>query len=177
MRRVIALFLCLACFVVASAQRPRSGTANEFSFSISHAHLGSGVEGGDKKWLILPSFGLDYSYHFGQWYTGIHSDIIIRNFTVEANLDGDEVFLDRSTPIASALVIGYDVDNHLSFLLGGGAEFAYEGTYGLVRAGVKYNWELSAKWKVGLKLNYDAKLERYDTWTFGATAARIFSNQ
>lgn len=177
MRRVIALFLCLACFVVASAQRPRSDTANEFSFSISHAHLGSGVEGGDKKWLILPSFGLDYSYHFGQWYTGIHSDIIIRNFTVEANLDGDELFLDRSTPLASALVIGYEVDNHLSFLLGGGAEFAYEGTYGLVRAGMKYNWELSTKWKVGLKLNYDAKLERYDTWTFGATAARIFSNQ
>jgi hypothetical protein len=176
MRGIIAVLICLAGFA-AKGQRQTTGTANEFSLSISHAHLGSGVEGGDKKWLILPSFGFDYTYRFGQWYTGIHSDIIIRNFTVEANLDGDEVFLDRSTPIASAIVIGFNVDDNLSFLLGGGAEFAGEGTYGLVRAGVKYHWELSPKWKVGLKLNYDAKLERYDTWTFGASATRIFSNQ
>ena len=175
MKRVIGFFMCLAVFG-ASAQQNRGGTSNEFSFRISHAHLGSGVEGGDKKWLILPSFGFDYTYHFGAWYAGLHSDIIIRNFTVEANLSADEVFVQRSTPIASAIVIGYDVDEHLSFLLGGGGEFASEGTYGLVRAGVSYKWALSQRWNVGLKLNYDAKLERYDTWTFGATAARMFRN-
>src|SRR5687767_8624262 len=127
MRGVIIVALLCQVGFVSNAQRPRTGTANEFSFSISHSHLGSGVEGGDKKWLILPSFGFDYTYHFGPWYAGIHSDIIIRNFTVEANLNGDEVFLDRSTPLASAVIIGLEVDKHLSFLVGGGAEFAVEG--------------------------------------------------
>src|SRR5687768_12213078 len=96
----------LAFSLVASAasSQQRFSTANEFRFTLSHAHLGSGVEGGDKQWLILPSFGFDYTYRFSEhWYTGLHSNIIIRHFTVEANLDGSELYLERSTPLASAL--------------------------------------------------------------------------
>jgi hypothetical protein len=171
------ILLVLALIASAASAQQRFFTANEFTFTLSHAHLGSGVEGGDKQWLILPSFGFNYTYRFNpHWYTGIHSNIIVRHFTVEANLDGSEVYLERSTPLASALVIGYQVDDHLSFLLGAGAEFAREGTYGLVRAGADYKWKVSERWNVGLTLQYDAKLEGYDTWVFGATATRVFRN-
>lgn len=53
--------------------------------SIGHTHVNSVVNsGGDKEWLLLPSFGLNLNYRFNEkWGIGLHKDIIIEEFEVE----------------------------------------------------------------------------------------------
>lgn len=79
-------------------------------FMISHTQVSQGVQtNGNKKWLSLPSWALNYNYKFSpKWAIGLHNDIIVEDFVVQEHLknSGGET-LERSYPVASAVMASY----------------------------------------------------------------------
>jgi hypothetical protein len=140
---------------------------------VSHAHVFAGRdENGGKKVLDLASWGIDYNYHFSpKWAMGLHTDIIIESFKVEGH-DGEEI--ERSYPIAPAMMGIYKPNHHWSLMAGAGAEFAEEGNFFLTRLGVEYGVEIRKGWEVMGALAYDIKWNGYDTWVLGLGISKAF---
>src|SRR5690606_7916175 len=109
-----------------------------------------------------------------QWAIGLHSDIVIENFEIEQSGEGEaEEALERSYPLASALMGIFKPGEHLVLLLGAGGEFAKEETLFLIRAGLEYGWELPGDWELGLSLMNDLKVDAYNSWTLGVGISKI----
>jgi hypothetical protein len=105
---------------------------------------------GKRKLLSLPSWGLDYNYFFQpKWAIGLHTDFIIEKFEVEKHLEsgGDEETIERSYPIAPAIMGIFKPGPRCNILLGMGAEFAKEANFALTRCGAEYSGELPKGWK------------------------------
>ena len=142
---------------------------------VSHAHVFEGRDADGKiSVLALPAWGLDYTYAFRpRWGIGLHTDLIIEKFKVEKNLgDGEEI--ERSFPVAPAIVGVYKPGRHWSLLLGMGGEFAKEENFALTRAGVEYSAELPGGWEILGTIAYDFRWNAYDTWTLGIGIAKAF---
>jgi hypothetical protein len=135
---------------------------------VSHAHVFDGRDAsGKKNVLSLPSLGIDYMYQFkSKWSIGLQTDIIIENFKVEKHLGTGEV-IERSKPVAPALVGMYKATDHWNCLFGAGAEFSKEENFFLNRFGIEYAAELPKEWEVFGTFSYDLKWKAYDTWVIG----------
>ena len=151
------------------------------SIVISHAQVFDGRDiSGEKKVLSLPSWGLDYTFQFKPtWGIGLHTDIITETFEVEKHLEngGSGDIIERSYPVAPALMGIYKPGKHWSFLLGAGVEFAKEENFFLNRAGVEYSVEIKKTWEVFGSLSYDFKWGGYDTWLLGIGIAKQLGKQ
>jgi hypothetical protein len=150
---------------------------HKLSLIISHAHVMQGRDAdGNKKALTLPSWGVDYTYQFKpKWAIGLHTDIITETFEVERHLEGGGggQVIERSHPIAPALMGIFKANRHWSFLFGAGMEFAKEENFFLNRAGVEYAAELPKGWEVLGTLSYDIKWNAYDTWILGLGISKV----
>lgn len=143
---------------------------------VSHAHVFTGRDAnGDKKVLALASWGIDYNYHLSpKWAVGLHTDIIIESFKVEEH-DGE--IIERSYPIAPALMGIYKPSHHWSLMAGAGAEFAKEENFFLTRLGVEYGAEIRNGWEVFGSLAYDIKWNAYDSWVLGLGISKAFGGR
>jgi hypothetical protein len=144
------------------------------SLLLGHTHTGQGTEDGKKKWLILPSWALDYNYFFSKkWSLGVHNDMIVETFKVKDDeTNGEEI--ERTRPIASVVVISFKPGEHFSFELGAGGEFAKEGNYFLNRLGVEYALELPHKWELISNITYDLKWQAYNSFAFSIGVGKAF---
>ena len=108
---------------------------------LGHAHLSDGRdENGKKKTVSLPSWGIDYNYCFHpNWAIGLHTDFIFEKFRVA---DEDGITVERSTPVAPAIMAIFKPNHHWNFLFGAGEEFAKEGNFFLNRLGIEYGAEI-----------------------------------
>jgi hypothetical protein len=144
---------------------------HSLSLAIGHAHVFEGVDAeGNKKALALPMWAFDYNFQFApKWGIGLHTDVINETFTVEKNLEsgGEGEVVERSMPIAPAIMGVFKPTHHWGFGLGVGGEFAKEENYMLTRAGVEYVAEISKGWEVFGAIQYDFRWDAYDTWTLG----------
>jgi hypothetical protein len=149
-----------------------------FGIIIGHAHVFEGIdEEGNKTALSLPSWGIDYSYYFHpKWGIGLHTDLILEKFMVEKNLEsgGTTQMVERSNPIAPALMGIFKPSKHWSLQFGTGVEFAKEENFFLNRAGVEYGAELPKGWEVMGAVTYDFKWNAYDTWVLGLGISKSF---
>jgi hypothetical protein len=172
------------CFYVNNSFAQHREESNEsfhpehrLSVVISHAQVFEGRDiDGNRKVLTLPSWGLDYTYMFKQkWGIGLHTDIITETFEVEKHLEsgGSGEVIERSRPIAPALMGIFKPNKHWSFLFGAGIEFAKEENFFLNRAGVEYGAELPRGWEVFGSLSYDIKWNAYDTWVLGLGISKV----
>ncbi len=143
---------------------------------IGHAHVPEGInKEGDRQWLVLPSWGLDYDYRLSsRWSVGVHTDFVVESFELEEHFGEEQAVLERSRPLAAALVAIYKPIPNLSILLGGGAEIAPEETFGLVRIGVEYGWELPQDWELGVSLMNDIKIDAYNSIIIGLGVGKLF---
>lgn len=119
---------------------------HQIGISINHVHVFEGRDDeGNREVLSLPAWGVDYTFQFHKnWAIGLHTDFVIEKFKVEkvyANDDDNET-VERSYPIAPALMGIYKPSESWSFLLGFGGEFAKEENYFLTRVGAEYGYEL-----------------------------------
>jgi len=175
----IALFFCYSQSFAQHTEESHKPFHPEHKLSvvISHAQVFQGRDiNGNKQVLSLPSWGLDYTYQFSpKWGIGLHTDIITETFEVEKHLanGGDAQVIERSYPIAPALMGIYRLNRHWSFLLGAGVEFAKEENFFLNRAGVEYAAELPKGWEVFGSLSYDIKWNAYDTWLLGLGISKV----
>ena len=151
-----------------------------FGLVISHTQVSEGVsEGGKRKWLSLPSWGLNYNYKFSpKWAIGLHTDIITESFKVDEHLNGssNEV-IERSSPVATALMASFKPGEHFIFLLGGGGEFAHAANYLLIRLGLEYEYHLNKNWELNANITNDLKVNAYNSWSVGMGITKIFQSK
>ncbi len=154
---------------------------HSLGLAIGHAHVFEGRDAeGNKKILALPMWGFDYNFQFSpKWMIGLHTDIIIENFEVEKNLEGggEAEVVERTKPIAPALMGFFKPNHHWNLGLGLGGEFAKEENYLLSRAAVEYGVEIGKGWEVFGALQYDFRWEAYDTWSIGIGLSKSLGKQ
>jgi len=157
------------------------------SVVISHTHIKSGVKNnsGDN-WIALPSFGINYNYSFNEkWAIGLHNDIIIEEFVVEdpnknslpefhKNEELEVEGIERSRPIASAIMVTYKPFEHVALLAGGGMEFSKEENFALIRFGVEFPFHIPNDWEIFGAMSYDINIDAYNGFTFGFGIAKLF---
>lgn len=144
---------------------------------LSHTQISQGIQAnGNRKWLSLPSWGINYNFKFNQkWAVGLHIDIVVEDFAVEQHLkSSNNDVLERSYPIASAVMFSYKPGASFSYLLGAGGEFAHSGNLFLVRIGVEYGYHISKKWELNINLTNDLKINAYNSWAIGVGIVRVF---
>ncbi len=150
---------------------------SEIALVISHAEVFQGRnEAGDKQVLSLPSWGINYNYWFRpKWAIGLHTDLIVEKYEVKkTSSDGTSETIERSYPIAPALMGIFKPTKHWAFELGMGAEFSSEENFMLTRAGIEYSAEFPKEWEAFGTLSYDFKWNAYDTWVIGIGISKRF---
>jgi hypothetical protein len=154
---------------------------HSMGLAIGHAHVFKGRDAeGNKKVLALPMWGFDYNFQFSpKWMVGLHTDFIIETFEVEKHLEGggEGEVIERTKPIAPALMGFFKPNHHWNFGLGLGGEFAKEEDYFLTRAAIEYGAEISKGWEVFGALQYDFRWNAYDTWTIGIGISRALGKR
>lgn len=112
---------------------------HQLGLTIGHEHAFSGRDENNKKEIaILPFWGLDYNFQLASKFAiGLHTDFIVENFKVEKNTgDEEKEVIERTKPIAPALMGFYKPAERWSFGFGVGGEFAKEENYFLNRLAV-----------------------------------------
>ncbi|RDI11905.1 hypothetical protein [Flavobacterium sp. AG291] len=175
---VLFLFVLLGIqgYAQEEPEESEKGT-HRISLSLSHNNVSQGAKNEDSnsKWLSLPAWSLDYDYWISdKWAIGLHTDFIVEDFFVKANLSGDDEVLERSSPVAPAAVGIYKATRHSSFLFGAGAEIAKEETLFLNRIGYEWGTEISEGWELGLTACYDFRWNAYDSYLIGIGVSRKF---
>ncbi|WP_294956866.1 hypothetical protein [uncultured Flavobacterium sp.] len=154
---------------------------HQIGISINHVHVFEGRdEEGNRETLTLPAWGIDYTYQFHEkWAIGLHTDFIMEKYKVEKVYASEEnkETVERSYPIAPALMGIYKPNEHWGFLLGFGGEFAKEEDFFLTRAGVEYGYELPKGWEIFGTASYDFKWNAYDSWGIGLGIAKNFGGK
>lgn len=176
LKTILSLFLILINFIGYSQEE----TEEEFpkhtlGLVLSHANISKGVTESGTKWLSVPAWGIDYNYWMNEkWAIGLHTDFIVEKIEVVENLNKDEETIERSYPIAPAVMGIYKPTKHSSFLFGMGAEFAKEENLVLNRIGYEWGTEIGENWELGLSFNYDFRWNAYDSYTLGFGISRVF---
>jgi len=154
-------------------EEEKSEKRHSIAVLVSHTQIVNGIKGEDKKWISVPSWGIDYNYEINErWAIGLHNDIIVESFVVEHN-DGTEI--ERSSPIASAVVGMFKPIKNFSIVLGVGGEFSKEENLFLIKAGIEYGHRiLHDNWEIIASLTNDLKLDAYNSWNIGFGIARRF---
>jgi hypothetical protein len=151
---------------------------HEVAFLLAHTAVSQGINvNGDRTWLMLPSWGLNYNFWLSsKWAIGLHTDLISETYLVTENHNEgeEEPVVERTRPIAPAVMATYRPHEHLAFTLGAGQEFAQEGNLPLARAGVEYTIHLGGPWETSGSFAYDFRFNAYDSYTLGIGITRTF---
>jgi hypothetical protein len=146
---------------------------HKISLTLGHTHIPAGEMDGEKNFLTVPSWGLDYNFQINnKWAVGLHNDIITESFNV-IDFEGNREF-ERERPFTMTLVGVYRPHERWSFLAGAGYEFAVEENLSLLRLGVERGWELEKGWEVFATIQYDLKFSVYDSWMIGVGFSKGF---
>jgi hypothetical protein len=170
----LLLFFCITYSNAQEHEENKEFTEKKHSIALvlGHTQITEGVEDGNKKWISVPSWGIDYNYEINEkWAIGLHNDIIVESFIVEHN-DGTEI--ERSSPFASTIVGIFKPCKHFSFVLGAGGEFSKEENLFLIKAGIEYGYRIHENWELVANITNDLKIDAYNSWNIGIGIARKF---
>ncbi|WP_407431040.1 hypothetical protein [Arcticibacter sp.] len=151
----------------------------KITLALGHAHIHEGVQAGEEKWLMMPSWAFNADYVINKhWALGLHNDLILEDFTVEEHLHQvDHKMLERSRPFATKVVGTYKPGNHLGLMVGVGDEITKEENLFLSTVGVDYGIHLHGGWEVVGELTYDVKWKSYDTWVLGFGVSKFIGGR
>jgi hypothetical protein len=170
------IFICSQLLIV-TAQAQENSTVKEkrhtIQFLLGHTQIQEALnENRNKTWLSVPSFEINYNFEINEkWAIGLHTDIVIEDFSVENYSENNEI-IERSSPIAPALVTSYKFCNHFSALLGLGGEFSKEENFMLFRIGIEYSYEFHPDWELVSNITNDLKLNAYNSFSIGIGVSR-----
>ncbi|MDI1353790.1 MAG: hypothetical protein PSX36_02645 [bacterium] len=179
---LISVFLLFASFELKSqAVKEQTASKNDFykhriSVLMANSHIPTATNSiGDKSYLVVPTWGLDYDYSFTRNFgMGMHSDIVLQQYKIEEQ--GDHKIIERSFPVAVNLVGLYKPIKKLSVVFGGGMEFEKTENFKMLVLGLEYGIELPNQWELGINLLYERKIEIYDSWFFGMGFSKLFGH-
>jgi hypothetical protein len=139
---------------------------HKMSLILGHSHVPAGFSNGEKRMLVVPSWGLDYNFLLNKkWAIGLHSDFYTENFAV-IDFGGKEEFV-RERPITLTLVGSYNIHEKWSLMAGTGYEFAKEENLSIIRLGIERAWELPEKWEFVATVQYDLRVGVFNSWMLG----------
>ncbi len=170
------LFLCVPGY---GQEEEKQDEEHSFHHAIavvlSHSYISQGIVDGNRRWLNVPSWGLNYNYRLGdKWFLGWHNDIIIEEFVVEDTREETEE-LERDFPISSMIVGTFKPNEHWGFALGAGAEWEKDESFALIRVGAEYSLPLKvAGLEIMFTLNYDILVNAYDSMNLGIGIVKLF---
>ncbi|WP_296317002.1 hypothetical protein [Winogradskyella sp. UBA3174] len=142
---------------------------------LTHSYINQGLSNGEKDWLIVPSFAINYNYNFNhKWSLGLHTDLIIEDFIVERDGSNDEV-LEREFPFSALVVGSHKLSESFGFALGFGAEWETTESFAVARFGAEYGIEIPVKeMEVIFAFNYDVIFNAYNSFNLGIGIAKKF---
>ncbi len=147
--------------------------SSRLTLGIGHTHVSEGKVEDKTKWLILPSWSLNYDYWLSNKFAiGLQNEVILESFIIE---HGEEELLERSFPVSSVPLVLFKPIERLTVLLGIGAEFTEEKTLTMTRLGAEYGFHLPGNWEVGAALVWDNKWNYYNSWAIAFTMSKIWS--
>lgn len=146
--------------------------------ALGHAHVHEGIEEGNKKWLMMPSWAFNADYVVNKhWSFGLHNDLILEDFAVEEHLNNEEhTVLERSRPLATKIVGTYKPGTHLGVMLGVGDEITKHENLFLSTIGIDYGLHMKGGWELVGELTYDVKWKSYDTWVLGFGVSKFIGS-
>jgi len=177
-KNTLALIFLLVFIFQFTANAQEQHTVNEMvpfsphriAIMIGHTHIPKASTGTQESGIIVPSWGLSYSYWINyQWAVGIQSDMEIASYVVEEH---DSKEIERERPIILALVGIFKPTHHIVLLGGFGREFEKHNDYWVTRLGFEYEFELQDGWDLSPGLVYDIKESAYDSWTIGLAVGK-----
>lgn len=173
-RSAYLLLIFMFCFTITGvSQTEPEEKHNSIGVLIGHSIIPKGSKNGLTTAIITPSWAVDYNYSFSNGITiGWHNEIIIESFEYEP-IEDNSIVIERSRPIATCITAGYNYNSFL-FYAGGGLETAPEGNYGLLRLGADYAIEMVWDLEFVVALNWDLKIDAYDSYGISAGIAKRF---
>ena len=172
----LATLLLLAASPARAQQHPPAAEpgmrgVHRWTLALGHALVAEASVEGEKEWLALAAWAIDYDYWFtDRWAVGVQNELVIESFIVE---HGDGETIERNFPFAVVPVAYFKLDERVSLLGGVGAEFGGE-TLGFHRLGAEYGVSIGTKWEVGAALVWDNKWGYYNSWGFSFGLSRLF---
>jgi len=130
------------------------------------------TEEGETSTQFIPTNGIEVQYFFTHKFSAKWiNEIEFQNYTVKGK-DGEHRVRDNA--YLSALVLGYEVYDHLGVFAGGGYEFEKNDDLWVVRAGAEYAFELPGDWDITPALMFDYKAHSHTAYTFSLTIGKKF---
>lgn len=176
-RSLLGLLLAVLTSVACAQEEGSTGEASEgrheVVLAIGHGNISRGLDAsGDRQWTVVPTWALNYNFWLSaHWALGLHTDFVSETYAVE---EFDKKTLERTRPVAPALMATYRPHQHWSFVLGGGIEFAPEENLSLLRGGVEYAVHLSGPWETVAGFTYDVRIDAYDSFMLCLGVSRRF---
>jgi len=184
---ILKMFIAFFIFLPSTYSQQESEKLEELSeekeefkrhsigFFISHTHIDQGRLNGERSWLAAPSLALNYNFLINEkWGIGWHNDLIIEKFIVEDSRD-DSTELERVFPFSTMLAGFYKPSESWSIVLGGGAEYEENKTFGLIRIGTEYGIRIpNLEFEVMLTANFDILIDAYNSINYGIGIAKSF---
>jgi hypothetical protein len=162
-----------------SAQKEKEKEAEDklhhrVALIFSQAHIPAANEAnGKKRVFIAASLGVNYELWFNRhWAVGLHNDITMQSFNIERK-DNDKIIA-REFPILSTIVAIYKPGKRWNFFAGPGREFEKNESFSVIKTGVEYGVELPKTWEVSFGVEYDIKINGYNTFLIGIGIAKNF---
>jgi hypothetical protein len=149
------------------------GPSHRVTLVMASSFIKSDIDGGTNSILVVPTYGLNYDFFFHQkWGVGLHTDIVLQQFKVEKH-DGHEVLI-RENPVALCAVGLFKPLPSLALIAGYGIELEKHENIQLLRFGVEYGFHLPGNWELGFALEFDSKINTYNSLMFGAGFSKLF---
>ena len=176
--KIFPFFISAICFFSApllAQEDTESSKKSVLTMSIGHAHIGQGVQNGNRKTLVLPAWGLTYDRLINEkWKIGLHTDIIVEEFEVEIKENDVDITVSRSRPFSSALTVSHELTDFLAASIGIGREFAPEEDFNLIRIGIEPYVELPNNFEVVGTFSVDFRFEAYNAFNLALGIAKRF---
>jgi hypothetical protein len=149
--------------------------SHRIALGIGHTNIAEGLKNGEKQWIVMPSWAVNYDYWLSdKWAAGLQFDLILETFVIEHNGEED---IERDKPYSFTPVALFKPWKHITFTGGFGIEFSEEKDIPFTRLGVEYGWHLPNNWELGGELLWDNKLNYYNSWSIVLSVAKIIRSK
>ena len=149
------------------------GNTHKLTLVMANSFLKNDFEENPNSILIVPTYGLNYDFLFHpRWGVGFHSDIVLQQYKVETH-DGQGTLI-RENPVSLCAVGIFSPIPSLTLLAGYGIEIETHENIQLLRFGVEYGFHLPNHWELAFMLEFDRKINTYNSWVFGVGFSKLF---